>query len=215
MSGFFQFLIRLDRSVFHSLNSIAGKNSVIDWFAKAGADDHIVPLILTLLVLATLLWAAKHAGREVAIKTIICAVAAAVIAMLVLYGLNSIFFRPRPFTTQAVHLLFYHNTDSSFPSNAATLAFALSFAVFFYWRKLGWIMLGLATFEGLARIVVGIHHPLDIIGGALLGLAAALAVYAAEPLYAPVARWLNAALDRLMSSWKRPVRIEPERRGSP
>ena len=44
MSGFFQFLIRLDRSVFHSINSIAGKNSVVDWFARAGADDHIVPL---------------------------------------------------------------------------------------------------------------------------------------------------------------------------
>jgi len=211
MSGFFQFLIRIDRSVFHSINSIAGKNSVVDWFARAWADDHIVPLILTLLVLATLLWASKHAGREVAFKTIICALAAAVIAMLVLYGLNNVFFRPRPFTTQAVHLLFYHNTDSSFPSNAATLAFALAFAVFLYWRKLGWVMLGIATFQGLCRMVVGIHYPLDIVGGALLGLAAVLAVRAAQPLYAPLARWLNAALDRLLTSWKPPRRIEPER----
>ena len=139
---------------------------------------------------------------------------AAVVALLVLYGLNSLFFRPRPFTTQAVHLLFYHNTDSSFPSNAATLAFALAFAVFIYWRKLGWIMLALATFQGLARIVVGIHHPLDIIGGALLGLAAALAVRAAEPAYAPVARWLNSGLDRLLASWRRPRRVEPQRSGS-
>jgi undecaprenyl-diphosphatase len=214
MSGFFQFLIRLDRSVFHSFNSIAGKNSVVDWFARSGADDHIVPLILTLLVLATLLWAGKHAGREVALKTVICATISAVVSMLVLYGLNNIFFRPRPFTTQVVHLLFYHNTDSSFPSNAATLAFALAFAVFLYWRKLGWVMLGLATFQGLARIVVGIHYPIDIIGGALLGLGAALAARAAEPLYGPLARWLNAGLDRLLASWKRPQRVEPERSGS-
>jgi len=215
MSGFFQFLIRLDRSVFHSFNSIAGKNSALDWFARAGADDHIVPLVLTLLVLATLLWARKHAGREVAFKSIICAVASAVVSMIILYGLNNLFFRPRPFTTQTVHLLFYHNTDSSFPSNAATLAFALTFAIFIYWRKLGWVMLALATFQGLARMAVGIHYPIDIIGGALLGLGAVLAVRAAEPLYAPIARWLNAGLDRLLASWKRSERLEPERSGSP
>ena len=211
MGGLFQFFIRLDRSIFHAFNSIAGRNSVLDWFARVGADDHIVPIVLCLLVLATLLLARKHAGREVALQTIICAVAASVLSTIVLYGLNNAFFRPRPFITQTVHLLFYHNTDSSFPSNAATLAFALAFAVFLYWRKLGWVMLGIATFQGLCRMVVGIHYPLDIVGGALLGLAAVLAVRAAQPLYAPLARWLNAALDRLLTSWKPPRRIEPER----
>jgi membrane-associated phospholipid phosphatase len=76
-------------------------------------------------------------------------------------------------------------------------------------------MIGLATFQGLARMVVGIHYPLDIIGGLLLGLSAVLAVRAAEPVYAPAARWLNAGLDRLLAAWRRPARIEPERRGSP
>jgi undecaprenyl-diphosphatase len=210
MAAIFQWLIRLDHSVFHSINSIAGRNSFVDWVARVGADDHIIPVILALLVLATVLLAKKHSGREIAIRAIICALAASALSMIILYVLNNAFFRPRPFTSQAVHLLFYHNTDSAFPSNAATLAFAMAVGIFLYRRRLGIVMLVLAAFVGLARITVGIHYPLDIIGGLLLGGGSALAVRAAEPAYAPLARWLNSGLDRLLSSWKPPARAEPE-----
>jgi undecaprenyl-diphosphatase len=210
MAAIFQWLIRLDHSAFHSINSIAGKNSFVDWVARVGADDHIIPVILALLVLAALLLAKKHSGREIAIRAIICALAASALSMIILYILNNAFFRPRPFTSQTVHLLFYHNTDSAFPSNAATLAFAMAVGIFLYRRRLGIVMLVLATFIGLARVTVGIHYPLDIIGGLLLGGGNALAVRAADPLYAPAARWLNSGLDRLLSSWRQPARAEPE-----
>jgi undecaprenyl-diphosphatase len=202
MGSFFQFLIALDRSVFRGFNAIAGKNSVLDWFIRLGADDHIIPVILALLVLATLLFARKHSGRKIAFMAIICALGATVVSMVILFGLNHAFFRPRPFSTNAVHLLFYHNTDSAFPSNAATLAFAFSFGVFVYRRKLGAVMLALAAFVCLARMAAGIHYPLDVLGGMLLGLGSVLAVRAAEPAYAPLAEWLNTGLDRLLASWR-------------
>lgn len=209
MSSFVQFLVRLDRAWFHSINSIAGKNGFLDWLARVGADDHIIPVLLALLVLATLFFAKGQRARERAFRSMICAVGAAFLSMVLLYALNSLFFRPRPFTTQAVHLLFYHNTDSAFPSNAATLAFALAFGVFLYWRGLGGVMLGLAAFQGLSRTFTGIHYPFDIIAGLVLGLGAALVLRAFDPLYAPFARCLNAALDRLLASWKSPPALEP------
>jgi undecaprenyl-diphosphatase len=204
----FQWLISLDHSVFHFINSIAGRNSYLDWVARVGADDHIVPVALALLVLATLLIARKHAGREKALLSVICALAASAVSMIILFALNNAFFRPRPFTSQAVHLLFYHNTDSAFPSNAATLAFAMAVGIFLYWRKLGILMLVLAAYISLARVFVGIHYPLDVVGGLLLGGGSAVAVRLAEPAYAPLARWLNSGLDRLLASWKWPARAE-------
>jgi len=211
MGAFIQFLIRLDRSVFHGINSIAGRNGALDWIIRVGADDHIFPVILALLVLGTLLLARKHSGREIAFRAIICVLGATLVSMIILYGLNNLFFRPRPFTTQAVHMLFYHNTDSSFPSNAATLAFTFAFGVFVYRRKLGALMLVLATLMSLARIAAGVHYPLDIIGGLLLALGSVLAVRACEPVYAPLAAWLNSGLDRLLASWRPPSRAEPHR----
>ena len=211
MAPLFQFLIRIDHSVFRAIHSIAGKNPVLDWIVRVGADDHVVPVVLAILVIGTLLFARGHSGRDRAMRAIICAVAGALIAMIILFVLNGLFFRPRPFATLTVHhLLFYHNTDSSFPSNAATLGFALAFGVFMYWKRLGAIMIALAAFVSLARIAAGIHYPLDVIGGLLLGLGSVLAVRAAEPAYAPLARALNSALDRLLGSWKPSIRAEAE-----
>lgn len=215
MIAFFQFLIRLDRSVFHAVNGLAGGNQAVDWMIRFGADDHIIPTVLALLVLATLLLARKHSGRETALRAIICALAATLVSTVILYGLNNLFFRPRPFTTQAVHMLFYHNTDSAFPSNAATLAFALSFGVFMYRRKQGSVMLAIASLMCLARVAAGIHYPGDVIAGMLLALGGALLARAAEPAYAPLAARLNRGLDRFRAAWRPARRPGPKRSVEP
>lgn len=215
MGAIAQFLIRLDHAVFRAINSLAGKSAVLDWIARVGADDHIIPIVLTLLVILLVLIAKNRREREDAFTCLICALLAVAVSMAILFILNGAFFRPRPFTTYpSVHLLFYHNTDSAFPSNAATLAFVLAFSAFFYNRKIGAAMLGLATFLGFSRIMVGIHYPLDIVGGALLGLGSALLVRAAEPLYRPLARAINSACDRLLASWRRGRLVVPRRGGS-
>ena len=197
-------LIKLDRSVFDSINSLAGNSAVIDWLARLGADDHVIPIALVFLVALVLLTARNRRERRSAFYCVLCTLLAAALSVAVLYLLNTHFFRPRPFSSRAVNLLFYHNTDSSFPSNPAALTFALSFAVLFYRRKLGMAMLALSLYMSLCRIVVGVHYPLDIVGGLLLGLACALLANAAESLYRPVVRWLTSALYRLLATWRPP-----------
>lgn len=201
MSALFQFLVNLDYSISHALNSLAGRSSILDWFIRVGADDHIIPVVLTLLVLLLILLARNSRERESAIRCLICAMIAVVISMAILFVLNSMFFRPRPFTTHPLHVLLYHNTDSAFPSNAATLAFALSFAVLFYRRKVAYIMLVLSLYLGLTRIAAGVHYPLDIAVGILLGLSSACFSRLLEPLYRPLARRLLALQYRLMAAW--------------
>lgn len=208
MTAIVQFLIKLDTSLFQAINSVAGKSAVLDWVARVGADDHIVPVVLAILLLLTVLIAKNESGRETAFRCFACALVALAISMIILYGLNSVFFRPRPFAGRAVRLAFYHNTDSSFPSNASTAAFALSFSVLLYKRKLGLLMLAVSCYPGLARVFVGVHYPLDIAGAFLLGLSSAAIARVLEPLYRPAARMLTALEYRLLAAWRPPARIE-------
>lgn len=210
MAGIFRFLVMLDHAVFRGINGLAGRNAVLDWLARVGADDHIIPVTLAMLVLLVLFTARDPRAREAAVACLVCAVLAVVISMVILYGLNSAYFRPRPFTAGNVRLLLYHNTDSAFPSNAATLSFALAFATLFFDRRTGGVMLGLACYLGFARVMAGVHYPLDVIGGALLGLSGALIARGAEPAYRPLVRSLGRASDRLLASWRGPA---PGKRG--
>jgi len=58
----------------------------------------------------------------------------------------------------------------SFPSGHMTWFFALSLTVWYANRKWGWWFFGLSAVMGIARIYTGIHWPLDILGGAAIGL---------------------------------------------
>ncbi|HUC01454.1 MAG TPA: phosphatase PAP2 family protein [Candidatus Paceibacterota bacterium] len=83
---------------------------------------------------------------------------------------------PRPFSFYGFAPLF-NETGWSFPSAHAAWFFALALVVFFANRKWGWWFLGLSILMGLARIYAGVHWPIDIVGGAAVGLACAWFVH--------------------------------------
>jgi membrane-associated phospholipid phosphatase len=66
-----------------------------------------------------------------------------------------------------------------YPSGHTSSAFALATVVAALlpprWR---WVPFAVATVVGLARMHVGVHYPMDVIGGALIGLAAGLTALA-------------------------------------
>lgn len=68
-------------------------------------------------------------------------------------------------------------SGSSFPSGHMTLFFALALALWFANRKWGWWYLALSFIMGIARIYVGVHWPIDILGGIVIGIASAWFVH--------------------------------------
>src|SRR3989339_1174633 len=60
-------------------------------------------------------------------------------------------------------------TDYSFPSGHATFFMALGVAMYLSHKKSGYVFILFALLIGLARIAVGVHFPVDILGGFLLG----------------------------------------------
>ncbi len=84
----------------------------------------------------------------------------------------------RPFAfLDNVNLLITENPLNSFPSGHAALAFALATTMFLYNKKLGILFFGGAILVAISRILVGVHFPLDILIGSILGILLPLIFY--------------------------------------
>ncbi len=76
---------------------------------------------------------------------------------------------PRPFIEFSNVYPLFSETGFAFPSShAATLA-GLSFAVFFRHKRLGYFCLVAMVLVGVARVMAGVHFPIDILGGFAIG----------------------------------------------
>lgn len=99
-------------------------------------------------------------------------------ALLVAHFLAAAVNRNRPFVDHpAAHNFLAHASDPGFPSDHATAAFAIAFALVLRNRVIGSVALFLALVLSVGRVALGVHYPSDVFAGAVLGLAAALVLW--------------------------------------
>ena len=67
-------------------------------------------------------------------------------------------------------------TDHSFPSGHTATSFAAAVVLARAVPQRAWLFYLLAAAIGFSRIYVGVHYPIDVLGGALLGLLVATAL---------------------------------------
>jgi undecaprenyl-diphosphatase len=166
----------LDLQLFQLINNLAGRNDILDGLARLLVNEYFLTTTMALILLIFWFEGQDRDRRERNQSAILRALVALFVANIILKLCNLIYFRPRPFDSHEVNLLFYQPWDSSFPSNPATVGFSVATAVWLYTRRLGALLLVLATLFGLSRIYCGVHYPSDVIAGALLGALSAYLV---------------------------------------
>jgi undecaprenyl-diphosphatase len=94
-------------------------------------------------------------------------------------GLKSLINRPRPplrYPEPKTLVPLPH--DASFPSGHAATSFAAATMLLFAFPRLAPLLYVLAAAVAFSRVYVGVHYPLDVIGGAALGALIAIALRA-------------------------------------
>ena len=162
--------MELDQKLFIWINSFAGKSSIVDNLASILCSDHFFPVLLSLLLLGLWFGSNNLKNRVIYQKCVFISFIGLAIANLNVALVNFIFFRDRPFNNHEVTLLFYEPTDSSFPSNAIAATTALACGIWIANKRLGSISFGAVLIFGFIRVFSGIHYPIDILGGLLIGI---------------------------------------------
>ncbi len=164
-------LFSTDRACLYLLNSFAGRFGSLDELFVMLAEG-----VIFALAGAYLMYLYKSSKSSNRILLLSEAFISTLIARFVFVtGIRLLYFRFRPFVSENVVQLVAHSPlEASFPSGHAAVMAALAVSMWYMNRRLGVLFAIFAVVSGFARVVVGIHYPLDIFVGLLCGVVAAV-----------------------------------------
>ncbi|OIK15650.1 hypothetical protein BIV60_08915 [Bacillus sp. MUM 116] len=115
----------------------------------------------------------KNQNRIMVVSACIAACFALVINMII----GDVYYRARPFVAHHVIMLISHAKNASFPSDHSTAAFVIATSIWLWRKRVGWIWLILAAGIAVSRVWTGVHYPLDVISGMVIGATTAIVVH--------------------------------------
>lgn len=162
-----------NRTVFILINATPNSTQWLLNFALFAAKD----LIFIVPTLSIVLWLWGRKNRIEQQRTLILKTNVALIyAFLIATCVSHILPYPRPFAVNYGSQFLQHTANAAYPSDHATIIFTFALA-FFCWHRVwsGLCLFVMACAIAWARVYVGVHWPLDMLGGLLISALACLA----------------------------------------
>lgn len=172
-----------DHVAFGAVNNPAGKtlDKIMVGLSKYGREAVWIGMTVLLFVFG------KKDGRRAAVLL--------TIAFLILIPLGTVLKsevdRPRPVPLSSDHVLMPNETDPSFPSGHAVIVSGGAAILLLRFNRgkqiIASIILAIeAALVAYSRVYVGVHYPLDVFAGILLGTGIACAVVASSKYLGPI-----------------------------
>jgi len=187
-------LASMDVYLFRLINQ-GSQNSFFDWFMPFMTD--LKNFTYVLLVLG--LWVLVRERKAGFVFLVFIGLTLAITDQFSSHLLKEWVGRIRPcHVLEDVRLLTDCNTSYSFPSSHGVNIFAAAFFLSQPFKRVSPLIYGIAAVVAYSRVYLGIHYPLDVIGGAAIGLVIAWPMH-----------WVK---DRVLMRFGESFRIEKARK---
>jgi undecaprenyl-diphosphatase len=162
-------LIGMDQHIFALVNQ-KWANTVFDRFFPMITDLHKNPVFMACLGLYLLAWVLRQ--RMYAAKFIVVLILSVGASDLIAYRVvKQMAQRQRPMEAGlSVQLRTHNHSGSSFPSNHAANVFAAATVLSSAFVWMGPLYFLVAALVAYSRVYVGVHFPLDVVAGAIIGI---------------------------------------------
>lgn len=126
--------------------------------------EYLIYLTFALIFTLTI----KGGGKER--KSLMLILLSIPIEILLIKFIHLFIMESRPFVASDIEPLIPHKADASFPSRHTSIVSAIAFAYTYYKSKWAILFLLALLLVGISRVYVGVHYPMDILGGIAVGV---------------------------------------------
>ncbi|AGB19954.1 undecaprenyl-diphosphatase [Thermoanaerobacterium thermosaccharolyticum] len=183
----------MNYAVFQIINGFAGHNSILDKIM-------IFTALYSPIIYGALMIVQWFKGGDMGKKASMDDFFAAVIALSTNFIISKFYFEPRPFVTHKVNLLVKHPSDASFPSDHLSGGSAIAFTQLKGNKLIGAIMMVLTILLLIARVYVGVHYPVDVVAGFVIGFLSSKLVKYLKGIFDPIE-------NHILKIWHRFIKI--------